>query len=247
MDKLIYVAMTGARAAMKAQAVTSHNLANIGTTGFRALRGAMDSLPVPGAGLPTRVNAVAGADSADTTQGSAIATGRDLDLAIQGDGWLAVEGVDGEEAYTRAGNLRINPNGLLETASGRLVLGNGGPVAIPPFQSLHIGADGQVSIVPQGQAPESLVQVDRLRLVNPPVDRLERSAGGEFRLRDGSTAPPDPAVRVASGQLESSNVNSTQALVDMIEASRYYEMQIRAMHTAEETDAAASRLIRMSG
>ena len=166
---------------------------------------------------------------------------------VQGPGWLAVQGPDGEEAYTRAGNLRVNPNGLLENANGRLVLGNGGPISLPPFEKIVLGDDGQISIIPQGQSAESLAQVDRLRLVNPPAENLVRSGDAMFSLRDGSRAAVDPAVRIASGQLEQSNVNPAGALADMIEMSRHYEMTIRAMNTAEETDAASTRLIRLNG
>jgi flagellar basal-body rod protein FlgF len=247
MDKLIYVAMSGAREAMRAQATTSHNLANISTTGFRALRNVLASAPIPGAGLPTRVNTVREPELWNTSQGPTEATGRDLDIAIQGQGWLVVQDADGNDALTRSGNLRINTNGILETAAGQPVRGNGGPVSIPPYEKLFIGDDGQISIVPQGQTAESLVQVDRLRLVNPPATSLVRSGNGLFNLRDGSAAEPDPAVRIASGQLESSNVNPAEALAEMIEMSRHYEMQVRAMNTADELDAASARLIRMNG
>lgn len=247
MDKLIYVAMSGAREAMRAQATTSHNLANISTTGFRALRNVLDSAPIPGAGLPTRVNTVRQPELWNSRQGQAQATGRDLDIAIQGEGWLVVQDADGNDAYTRNGNLRVNPNGILETSTGEPVRGNGGPVSLPPFEKLLIGDDGQISIIPQGQAAETLVQVDRLRLVNPPATELVRSGNGLFNLRDGSTAAPDSSVRVASGQLESSNVNPAEALAEMIEMSRHYEMQVRAMNTADELDSASSRLIRMNG
>ncbi|MDP2325944.1 MAG: flagellar basal body rod protein FlgF [Gammaproteobacteria bacterium] len=247
MDRLIYVAMSGAREAMRAQATTSHNLANISTTGFRALRNVLDSAPIPGAGLPSRVNTVRQPELWNTRQGQTQATGRDLDISIQGQGWLVVQDENGNDAYTRAGNLRVNTNGILETASGQPVRGNGGPVSIPPYEKLFIGDDGQISIVPQGQTAESLVQVDRLRLVNPPALDLVRSGNGLFALRDGSAAVPDPAVRVASGQLESSNVNPAEALAEMIEMSRHYEMQVRAMNTADELDAASARLIRMNG
>jgi flagellar basal-body rod protein FlgF len=247
MDKLIYVAMSGAREAMRAQATTSHNLANISTTGFRALRNVLDSAPIYGAGLPTRVNTVREPELWNTRQGQAEATGRDLDVAIQGEGWLVVQDPEGNDAYTRNGNLRVNAFGILETSQGQPVRGNGGPVSIPPYENLFIGADGQISIVPQGQAAESLVQVDRLRLVNPPATDLVRSGDGLFSLRDGSAAAPDPAVRIASGQLESSNVNPAEALAEMIEMSRHYEMQVRAMNTADELDAASARLIRMNG
>jgi flagellar basal-body rod protein FlgF len=132
---MIYVAMSAARSAQQAQTVTSHNIANISTNGFRAIRSALDSAPIPGQGLPSRVNTVAQAEVWSTAQGASLATGRDLDIAIQGPGWLAVQGPDGEEAYTRAGNLRVNPNGLLENANGRLVLGNGGPISLPPYET----------------------------------------------------------------------------------------------------------------
>lgn len=247
MDRMIYVAMSAAREAQRAQTVTSHNIANISTNGFRAIRSALDSAPIPGQGLPSRVNTVSQPETWSTTQGASLATGRDLDVAIQGQGWLAVQGPDGEEAYTRAGNLRINPNGLLENANGRLVLGNGGPISVPPFEQIFLGEDGQISIIPQGQTAESLAQVDRLRLVNPPADSLVRSGDAMFSLRDGSRAAVDPAIRIASGQLEQSNVNPAGALADMIEMSRHYEMTIRAMNTAEETDAASARLIRLNG
>jgi flagellar basal-body rod protein FlgF len=247
MDKLIYVAMSGAREAMRAQTTTSHNLANISTTGFRALRNVLDSAPIYGTGLPTRVNTVRQPELWNTRQGPTQATGRDLDVAVQGQGWLVVQDADGNDAYTRNGNLRINVNGILETAEGQPVRGNGGPVSIPPYEKLFIGDDGQISIVPQGQAAESLVQIDRLMLVNPPAQELVRTGAGLFNLRDGSTAAPDPTVRIASGQLESSNVNPAEALAEMIEMSRHYEMQVRAMHTADELDAANARLIRMNG
>ncbi|MDH5276384.1 MAG: flagellar basal body rod protein FlgF [Gammaproteobacteria bacterium] len=247
MDKLIYVAMSGAREAMRAQATTSHNLANLSTTGFRALRNILDSAPIPGAGLPSRVNTVREPELWNSRQGPSQATGRELDISIQGQGWLVVQDEDGNDAYTRAGDLRINTNGILETAAGLPVRGNGGPVSIPPYEKLFIGDDGQISIVPQGQTAESLVQVDRLRLVNPPALDLVRSGNGLFSLRDGSAAVPDPAVRVASGQLESSNVNPAEALAEMIEMSRHYEMQVRAMNTADELDSASARLIRMNG
>jgi flagellar basal-body rod protein FlgF len=247
MDRLIYVAMTGAREAMRAQTVVSHNLANIDTTGFRALRHSVEATPVPGGGFASRINPVGQPESWDGTSGAMTPTGRELDVAIQGEGWIAVQDAEGREAYTRAGNLRINTSGLLETANGELVLGNGGPISMPEYQEIYVGADGQLSLVPKGQSPDSLVQADRIKLVNPPAADLRRSDDGLFRMKDGGSAPADAAVRLASGQLESSNVNPAQALVDMIELSRAYEMQVRAMHNAEENDAAASRLMRNGG
>jgi flagellar basal-body rod protein FlgF len=247
MDHMIYTAMTGARQSLRGQTIAAHNVANASTTGFRELREAVGSAAVPGPGLGTRVNPVALPDVWNPTAGTMMQTGRELDVAVQGEGWLAVQDADGAEAYTRAGNLRINASGLLETASGQLVRGSGGPISIPPFEELYIGNDGQISIVPQGQGPEGIAVVDRLKLVNPPREELVPSGNGLFRKVDGGEAAADAAVRVASGQLESSNVNAAAALVEMIQLSRSYEMQVRAMHTADENAAAAARLMRPGG
>ena len=247
MDRMIYVAMTGAREAMRAQSVVAHNIANASTTGFREVRRAVDSAPVAGPGYGTRVNPVSLPDSWNPTTGTMLHTGRDLDIAIQGQGWIAVQDANGNEAYTRAGNLRVNTAGLLETASGELVKGSGGPISIPAFQQMFIGNDGQVSIVPQGQSPDALAVVDRIKLVNPPAKELVPSDNGLFRMADDSEAPADANVTIASGELEASNVNTASALVEMIELSRAYEMQVRAMHSADENDAATARLMRSGG
>ena len=245
MDRLIYVAMTGAREAMNSQATVTHNLANVSTTGFRGFRAEMESVPVTGAGQPSRVNATSVMDSIDFSPGSIIDTGRDLDIAVRGQGWITVQGSDGKEGYTRAGNLRITTTGLLETATGELVLGNGGPISVPPYEQLYIGGDGQISIIPEGQKADTMTDVDRIKLVTPPQEDLVRGPQGLFALNDGRTATADPNVEVVSKHLETSNVNASQALIDMIELSRNYEMQVRAMHTAAENDEAASRLMRL--
>jgi len=245
MDKLVYVAMTGAREALRAQATVSHNIANATTTGFRALQQVLESAPIDGQGFDSRINVVAQPGAWDTTQGIPIDTGRDLDVAIRGAGWIAVQTADGEEAYTRAGNLRVTPSGILETAAGQLVLGDGGPISLPPYQKLQISQDGQVSVVPQGSQPNAIAQVARIKLVKPDDGDLVQSAPGLFRTVSGEVPPADPTVRLNTGQLEASNVNMAESLVQMIEIARSYEMQIRAMNTAEENDELAAQLMRM--
>jgi flagellar basal-body rod protein FlgF len=247
MDHMIYVAMTGAREALRLQGVSGHNIANASTTGFREIRHAMGSEPITGPGLDSRVNAVPRRDVWNANPGTMVQTGRDLDIAIQGEGWIAVQDPSGSEGFTRAGELRVNASGLLETAAGKLVKGSGGPISIPPNNEIYIGADGQISIVPQGQGAEALVVVDRIKLVNPPRTDLIQSGDGLFRLADGSDGIPDATVQIASGQLETSNVNTASMLVEMIELSRAYEMQVRVMHTADENAAAAARLIQPGG
>lgn len=247
MDRLIYVAMTGARENMQAQAVVSHNLANVNTHGYRALQHSLQGRAVAGEGFDSRVNTVARPQTWDAQQGPAIQTGRALDISMDGPGWLTVQGQDGKEAYTRAGNLRLTPEGLLETSGGQLVLGNGGPISLPPYEKLDIAADGTISIVPQGQDATTVAEVDRFKLVNPPRDSLRQVGPSLFRTIDGAPAAADADVRIKNGQLEASNVNAAQALVQMIELSRGYEMQVRAMHVAEENDQVAAQLMRLGG
>lgn len=245
MDRVVYVAMTGAKHAMRANQVNTNNLANINTTGFRADLAAFQSRPIEGAGYQSRINAVAETDGADFSQGSIIDTRRELDVAVKGDGWIAVQGADGKESYTRAGNLTINGAGMLTTEAGHLVLGNGGPIAVPPSAKLEIGTDGTISVLPIGQTPNTLAVIDRIKLVNPPRDQLVKAGDGVFQTRDGTPQPADAKVALVSGALETSNVNGVTALVNMIELSRHLEMQVKLIKTAEENDAATTQLMRL--
>jgi flagellar basal-body rod protein FlgF len=243
MDRLVYVAMSGARETLRAQAANNHNLANASTTGFRADLSAFQSQAVVGGGLPSRVYAIDSSLGFDATTGELQQTGRELDVAINGQGWIAVQGPDGREAYTRAGDLRVNVNGQLLTGAGHVVLGDGGPVAVPPHSSISVARDGSVSIVPLGQAISTVATVGRIKLVNPPSQTLDRGTDGLFRLRDGSDAPADAVVQLMSGAIESSNVNIAEAMTQMIELARRFELQVKAMRTAEEDAAVASKLL----
>jgi flagellar basal-body rod protein FlgF len=245
MDEMIYVAMTGAKQTEYAQSINTNNLANISTTGFRADLHSFSSVPIEGPGVDSRVNTVVESYGTDFTRGPVANTGRDLDVAIQGSGFLAVQGADGEEAYTRAGDLRINAGGLLTTGAGHLVVGDGGPVAIPPNSSLLIGTDGTISLQPLGQGPETLAIVDRIKLVDPDVSALRKGSDGLLRLANGATADADAGVRVISGALEQSNVNIAKTMVNMIELSRQYEMQVNVMKTSKENADAAAQLMRI--
>ena len=244
MDRFLYISMSGAKETLRAQTVNNHNLANASTTGFRADLSAFQSRAVAGSGYASRAYATNATIGWDASQGSLISTGRDLDVGVQGPGWIAVQGPDGREAYTRAGDLRIDPSGLLKNGAGQTVLGEGGPISVPPNTSLFIGADGTISIVPVGQGPETTSQVGRIKLVNPPAETLARGDDGLFRTVDGSDAPPDANVRLATGVLESSNVNVADAMVNMIELSRHFDLQVKAMRTAEENAAAAAQLLK---
>jgi len=244
MDKLLYIAMSGAKETLRAQAVNNHNLANASTNGFRADLSAFQSRAVVGTGYASRVYATNATTGWDASVGAQIATGRDLDVAIQGNGFLAVQGQDGREAYTRAGDLHVDPNGQLLTATGLQVLSDGGPVSVPPNSSLSVAPDGSISIVPLGQGPETTATVARIKLVNPDKSQIDRGEDGLFRLRDGTDAPSDANVRVVSGVLESSNVNAAAAMVNMIELSRNFDMQVKAIRSAEDNAQSATQLLR---
>ena len=173
-------------------------------------------------------------------------TGRDLDVAVNGAGWITVQGADGREAYTRAGDLRVDVNGQLVTATGRAVLGDGGPIAVPPHSSIGVARDGSVSIVPLGQSATTVATVGRIKLVNPPAAALDRGQDGLFRLRDGSDAPADASVQVVAGALETSNVNIAETMTQMVELARRFDLQVKALRTAEEDAAASTRLLQAS-
>ncbi len=244
MDRFLYVAMTGASETLRMQAANNHNLANASTTGFREDLAAFQTRGVAGPGFASRAYATAGESGWDESLGAVQNTGRELDVAVAGQGWIAVQGPDGREAYTRAGDLRLDADGRLVNGAGHAVVGDGGPLLVPPHASLKIGTDGTVSVVPLGQGPETLATVGRIKLVNPPVAALVKSEDGLFRLRDGTDAPADASVQVAPGALESSNVNVADAMVQMIELSRRFDLEVKAMRSAEDNAAAATQLLR---
>ena len=246
MDEMIFLAMTGAKQTEIAQAINTNNLANISTTGFRADLHSFSSVPIEGPGIESRINAVVDSYGTDFSPGAILNTGRNLDIALQGRGFFAVQAPDGSEAYTRAGDLHLDTGGLLRTGAGHLIMGDGGPVAIPPNNSLLIGTDGTISVQPLGQGAETVAVVDRIKLVDPDSTRLSKGADGLFRLPDGETAEATASVTVTSGSLEQSNVNIAKTLVNMIELSRQYEMQINVIKTSKEDADAAAQMMQLA-
>ena len=243
MNKSLYVAMTGAQEILNAQAVNNFNLANVDTTGFKAELSAFQSQAVKGSGYASRVYATAHATGWNSAPGAMITTGRPLDVAVQGQGFIAVQGPNGKEAYTRNGDLHVEASGMLVTSTGQLVLGNSGPISVPPSDSIRIGSDGTVSAVPLGQTPDTLVSLGRIKLVNPPAAALVRAPDGLFVMADGKTAPADASVHLASGVLESSNVDVAGAMVNMIDLARSFDLQVKVMHADKSNSAAASQLL----
>jgi flagellar basal-body rod protein FlgF len=247
MDRMLYLSMTGASQIMQAQAITTNNLANVSTTGFKADLAQFRSMPVFGAGMPSRVYAMTERPATDLSSGAHNHTGRELDMAVRGDGWIAVQAPDGSEAYTRAGDLNISSAGLLVNGAGHPVIGNnGGPIAIPPYEKIEIGADGTITIRPLGQQANVLAQVERIKLVKPEDGQLTKGDDGLMRLKEGGVLPPDATVQLVSGALETSNVSVVDSMVRIIELSRQYETQIKMMNTAKENDANSDRLMQLA-
>lgn len=246
MDRMIYTAMTGAKHILDQQATTSHNLANATTTGFRAQVDQFRAVPVQGAALDTRAFVVDSTTGSDFRGGAIQQTGRELDVAVQGDGWLVVQAEDGSEAYTRNGSMKIDENGVLKTSSGLNVVGDGGPLSIPPGRSIAIAKDGTISLVPDGSAATGLTSIGKLKLVNPPVAELTRGDDGLFRQKDGTSASADPNVTVIGGALESSNVNVVDEMVNMISLARQFDMQMKLLQHAENNDSKAAQLLSIS-
>jgi len=247
MDKLLYVAMSGAKETLRAQAANNHNLANASTTGFKADLSAFQSRAVTGPGYASRVYATDSTVGWDSTSGSQLQTGNPLDLSINGPGYIAVQDVTGNEAYTRAGDLHVDSNGQLMTATGLPVLGDNGPMSVPPYSSITVAKDGTVSVIPLGSTAQTSAVVGRIKLVNPSVDSVQRGTDGLFHSTGTEPVVADAATTVTAGTLESSNVNIASAMVNMIELARHFDMQVKALHTADENSQVSTKLLQSSG
>jgi flagellar basal-body rod protein FlgF len=247
MDRMIYVAMSGAKQMLTQQSVVANNLANSATTGFRAQVAAFRAAETLGDGAATRAFVVDSTPMADFTPGPIQNTGRDLDIAVEGAGWIAVQMPDGSEGYTRNGSLQVNVNGVLQTRNGLNVVGDGGPIAIPENTRITVGGDGTVSTVPTGNANANQVtNIGRIKLVNPPEASMVRGDDGVFRVRPGTAVDIDPKVKVQGGALEGSNVNVVEQMVGMISLARQFDMQMKILQNADGNDRQASQLLSIS-
>lgn len=249
MDRLIYTAMTGASHIMERQATIANNLANNNTTGYRGAIDSFRAIALNGPGLPTRTFVVNGLSGYDFTPGTLAATGRNLDVSVQGKGWIAVLLPDGTEAYTRNGGLQVTPDGVLVTNNGNPVIDDNGEllsrgqIVIPPDSQVSVGSDGTISTVPNAPPPSQVTLVGKLRLVDPPEDQLIRGEDGLFRTRDRKPVPPSTTVTVTAGSLEGSNVNAISAMVDMISISKQFEMHMQMLQTAQSNDQQATQIL----
>lgn len=247
MDKAIYVAMSTGQNIMSAQAIHANNLANANTNGFMADFAQARSMSVEmGDGHLTRAYAMTERPGTDFNRGALIETGRDLDMAIVGDGFIAVQAPDGSEAFTRFGSLKLDPNGRLLTGNDLPVMGNGGPISLPPADKVTLGSDGTITIQPQGQPPEVLSTIDRIKLVQPSYADIEKGQDGLIRRRDREEQEPDAAIRLQSGFLESSNVNPVNELTEIMGLARQFEINVKMMKVIEENSDAARQVLRSS-
>ena len=242
MDRLIYTAMTGAKYLLERQATLAHNLANASTTGFRADTVGLRAVPTNSQQAGTRVFTVETTTGSDLSQGPLISTSRNLDVAIQGQGWLAVQGNDGTEAYTRNGSLQVGPDGTLQLSNGMQVQGANGPISMPSdAQTVTVAPDGTISVkTASSKLPSTIGQ---LKLVNPPAGDITKGLDGMFRLKSGDPADADPTVKVADGTLEGSNVNVVESMVGMIGAARQFELQMKMLSTAEQNEQKAGTVL----
>ncbi len=247
MDKLLYIAMSGAKETLRAQAANNHNLANASTTGFKADLSAFQSRAVSGPGYASRVYATDTTTGWDASSGAQLATGNPLDVSVNGSGFIAVQDPAGNEAYTRAGDLHVDPAGQLLTATGYPVLGDNGPISVPPYSSITVAKDGTISVIPLGSTAQTSVVVGRIKLVNPPLSTLQRGVDSLFRSTSTDPVPADAVTTVTPGTLESSNVNVASAMVSMIELSRHFDMQIKALHSADQNAQSTTKLLQSSG
>ncbi len=248
MDKALYIAMTGGKHIERAQAVHANNMANAATGGFRADFEQARAMGVYyGDGLPSRSYALAENPGTDFTVGSVTQTGNDLDIAVDGTGWIAVQGSNGKEAYTRAGSLQTNVLGQLQTADGHVVLGESGPLTIPQQEKIQISVDGTISVREQGQAPNALGQLGRIKLVSPKNSQLQKGDDGLMYLRAGEPALKiDDNMRVKSGFIENSNVNVVDEFTSIITLARQFDMNLKLMRTTEDNNSAATKLLQAS-
>lgn len=240
---MIYVAMTGAKHTLEQQAVVAQNLANVSSTGYRAVASAFRAVPVQGEGMPTRTFVVGSTPGANFASGPLQGTGRELDIALQGPGWIAVQTENGSEAYTRNGSLQVSANGLLQTRSGLNVLGESGPISVPPDSSISIAKEGTVSVVSSVPPPKSVDVIGRIKLVNPDQKLLVRGDDGLFRMANGASVPADPNVALVSGTLEGSNVNAVEEMVSMISLARQFDLQMQLLSNAQKNATQASQIL----
>ena len=245
MDRLIYSSLAAMQGAMQRQATIASNMANLNTIGFRSEMTHAESLWVGGPGQGSRATVRTEVSGADMTGGDVVSTSRDLDVALYGDAMMAVQAPNGDEAYTRRGDLKVSPTGLLTTGDGVAVMGSSGPITLPPTDKITIGRDGTISIVPQGGDPKEPQTVDKLKLVTPKGSDIRKGMDGLFRVTVGGVLPEDPDAQLQAQSLEGSNVSASAVLIAMVDAGRAWDGQVKMLTTAQDLDKSTAELMRI--
>lgn len=245
MDPALYISMTGAKRSLAEQGVYSNNLANVNTPGFRADLYQAESLYLTNQPLQTQTYTTSTESAVDFKAGSMMTTQRPLDAAIRGNGWFVIQNDSGQQALTRKGSFLVDQSGLLTTSDGHLVMGEGGPISIPPHESIQLAEDGTITIVPLGEEPSAVAVLDRLLLTNPDQNQLVKGGDGYIYDKQKQTFQSDVTVRIATQTLEGSNVNSVDQMVNMISASREFETQLKMMNTVDQNQQSLARLLQL--
>jgi flagellar basal-body rod protein FlgF len=247
MEPILYKAIIGGKSDFDKQATIANNLANVNTPGFKAdLYQAQTNYMQGPEGMhdaQTQSIIMQGSNGVDTSPGDLITTGRDLDVAIDGDGWMAVQDSKGREAYTRGGSLRLDVNGQLITSSGKAVLGDGGPISIPPAKSIEIGSDGTITVVPLDGDVKSLAILDRIKLVKLDKTNVFKNDEGLIQIKNGGTATPDSNIRLLNGSIEGSNVKAIDQMVAMISAGREFDAHMKLLSTVDDNGQKLAQLL----
>lgn len=245
-DTALFVGMTGARQSMHSLRVISNNLANANTIGFRADYETIKTVPTNKNKMQTRIYSTPDKTYSDFKQGPMVETGGDLDIAINGRGFIAVQTKEGKEAFTRAGNLQITKDGLVVTGKGDMVLGNNGVITIPPAARISIGERGTISVQPLGQSPNELTTLGNIKLVDIPYNQLHKGVDGLFYMEDGASSLPSNSIKITSGALEGSNVDPVRALSELIDISRQFEMHTKMMKSIEDNSGKSNQLLNIT-
>ncbi|MFT2110682.1 flagellar basal-body rod protein FlgF [Marinomonas sp. 2405UD68-3] len=247
MDRALYLAMSGGKQTMHAQTVHANNLANVSTTGFRSDFEQARSMQINGEHFPSRVYAMTENPGTRFESGGLIQTDRNLDIAIQDKGFITVQDELGRESYTRAGNLQITSSGQLVTATGLPVMGNDGPIFLPPLDQINFGDDGTISIVPQGGTLAEIAVINQVKLVSPDTKQLEKGSSGLIYGKDGQVFDQSPDAKIISGFIEGSNVNAVEEMTHIMNLSRRFELNIKVMDTVRNNENAAARILQRNG
>ena len=245
MDRLVYTAVSGMNASMMRERMTASNMANAQTIGFKAEVMRAETVTLDGPQLDVRAMNRSEVKGANMKEGAIIATGRPLDVAMTGNTMLAVQSVGGQEAYTRRGDLSVSTTGVIENGEGLPVLGESGPLMVPPGAMVSISQDGSVMVYDPTTPEQAPQKLDRLKLVSTQGSQLEKDLAGVFRVPGGGVLPVNDDAKVIPESLEQSNVNSSEVLVDMIESQRLFDLRTKLVSTAKELDEGSSKLMRL--